>query len=122
MSSPPPLNLYHRIFHIIQATLHDPWVKRFRLVAFFTATFIASQLLFHSLLDYLGFGGLLPSSALALLAASAIWLVAYPAMWVRMILVFGEMEARKETQALVHALEDLHRHKPGSPASNADRP
>ena len=41
-------------------------------------------------------GNVLPSSVLTILVASAVWLVAYPGMWIRMMTVVVEMEAKKE--------------------------
>lgn len=118
---------YHSLFHLAQATMHDRWVKRLRVLAFISATSVMSQTLSLSLspriLSYLGLGGSLPTAALAPLIialATATWLVAYPAMWARMVTVFAEMEAKKEFEAVLHAVEYLHRHHPAEEASPAE--
>src|SRR5207244_6203298 len=101
---------YHGLFHLAQATIHDRWVKRLRLIAFVAASSIATQIVLRSALGEVGFGSILPSSVLTILVASAIWLVAYPAMWLRMMTVVVEMEAKKEYDALLHEIHKLHRH------------
>jgi hypothetical protein len=101
---------YHGLFHLAQVTIHDRWVKRLRLVAFLAASSIATQIVLRSLLGDIGLGYLLPSSVLTILVASAIWLVAYPAMWVRMLTVVVEMEAKKEYEALLLEIHKLHPH------------
>src|SRR2546425_13228539 len=85
---------YHGLFHLAQATIHDRWVKSLRLSAFLAASSIATQIVLHGALESIGLGSLLPSSIIAILIASAIWLVAYPAMWLRMLTVVVEMEAK----------------------------
>jgi hypothetical protein len=102
---------YHDLFRIAQTTMHDRWVKRLRLFAFLAASSIATQIVLHSALGYVGLGNLLPSSVLTILVASAVWLVAYPAMWLRMIIVLAEMEAKKEFEVVVHEVERLHHKK-----------
>jgi hypothetical protein len=101
---------YHRLFYIAQATIHDRWVKRLRLVAFLAASSIATQIVLHGALDSIGLGGLLPSSIIAILIASALWLVAYPAMWLRMLTVVVEMEAKKEYALILGEIHKLHHH------------
>src|SRR5436853_6774450 len=101
---------YHGMFHLAQVTIHDRWVKRLRLIAFLAASSIATQIVLRSALDQGGMGNLLPSSVLTILVASAVWLVAYPAMWLRMLTVVVEMEAKKEYEALLHEIHKLHRH------------
>ncbi len=113
---------YHDLYRIAQTTMHDKWVKRLRLLAFLAASSIASQVVLHSVLGYVGLGTLLPSSVLTILVASAVWLVVYPSMWIRMLTVLAEMEAKKEFEAVVHELERLHHHpaaKPTEPAPSA---
>jgi len=95
---------------LAQVTIHDRWVKRLRLVAFLAASSIATQIVLRSFLGDVGLGYLLPSSVLTILVASAIWLVAYPAMWVRMLTVVVEMEAKKEYKALLLEIHKLHPH------------
>ena len=120
---------YHGLFHVAQATIHDKWVKRFRLVAFLAASTIATQIVLRSALGVVGLESLLPSSAIAILVASAVWLVAYPGMWLRMLTVMAEMEARKEFSAVLHEIEKLHPHhadgayltRPTSPPPSQDR-
>jgi hypothetical protein len=122
---------YHGLFHLAQATIHDRWVKRLRLVAFLSASSIATQLVLRSALGGVGLGDLLPSSVLAILVASAVWLVAYPAMWLRMLAVVVEMEAKKEYAAVLKEIHKLHPHRgpsasaeetaPGSPRGDASR-
>lgn len=102
---------YHNLFRVAQTTMHDRWVKRLRLLAFLAASSIATQIVLHSALGYVGLENLLPSSVLTILVASAVWLVAYPAMWLRMITVLAELEAKKEFEGLVHEVERLHRHQ-----------
>src|SRR5207245_10601629 len=101
---------YHGLFHLAQATIHDRWVKRLRLIAFVAASSIATQIVLRSFLGDVGLGYLLPSSVLTILVASAIWLVAYPAMWLRMLTVVVEMEAKKEYKALLLEIHKLHPH------------
>lgn len=88
---------YHGLFHLAHATIHDRWVKRFRLVAFLAASSIATQVVLRNVLGYVGLSNLVPSSILTILVASVIWLVAYPAMWLRMLAVMAEMEAKKSS-------------------------
>lgn len=106
---------YHDLFRIAQTTMHDPWVKRLRLVAFLAATSLATQIVLHSALASVGLGNLLPSSVLIILVASAIWLIAYPTMWFRMIIVLAEMEAKKEFEVVVHEVERLHHKSAAEP-------
>ena len=104
---------YHDLFRIAQTTMHDKWVKRLRLLAFLAASSIATQVVLHTALGYVGLGDLLPSSVLTILVASAIWLVAYPSMWLRMLTVLAEMEAKKEFEVVLHEIEKLHpKHQP----------
>lgn len=108
---------YHGLFHVAQATMHDRWVKWLRLIAFLAASSIATQIVLRNALGLVGLGNLLPSSVLTILVASAVWLVAYPAMWLRMLTVMAEMEAKKEFEVVLHEIEKLH---PGhAPASGA---
>ena len=104
---------YHGLFRVAQATMHDRWVKRLRLVAFLAASSIATQVVLRSLLGFVGLGNLLPCSVLTILVASAVWLVAYPALWLRMLTVLAEMEAKREFEAMLHTIESLH-HGPAS--------
>jgi len=90
--------------------MHDRWVKRLRLIAFLAASSIATQIVLRGALESIGLGGLLPSSIVAILIASAIWLVAYPAMWLRMLTVVVEMEAKKEYALILHEIHKLHAH------------
>lgn len=106
---------YHGLFHVAQATMHDRWVKWLRLISFLAASSIATQLVLHNVLGIVGLGNLLPSSALTVLVASIVWLVAYPTMWVRMITVMAEMEAKKEFEAVLHEIEKLHPHHRPAP-------
>lgn len=108
---------YHGLFHVAQATMHDRWVKWLRLIAFLAASSIATQLVLQNVLGLVGLQNLLPSSGLTILVASAIWLVVYPTMWLRMITVMAEMEAKKEFEAVLHEIEKLHPHHrpPGKP-------
>ena len=99
---------YHGLFHLAQATIHDRWVKRLRLIAFLAASSIATQIVLHGALESIGLGSLLPSSIIAILIASAIWLVAYPAMWLRMLTVVVEMEAKKEYALILREIHKLH--------------
>src|SRR5947209_963717 len=99
---------YHGLFHLAQATIHDRWVKRLRLIAFLAASSIATQIVLHGALEAIGLGSLLPSSIIAILIASAIWLVAYPAMWLRMLTVVVEMEAKKEYAVILREIHKLH--------------
>src|SRR5438309_9710462 len=108
---------YHGLFHLAQATIHDRWVKRFRLIAFLAASSIATQIVLRSALGEVGLGSILPSSVLTILVASAIWLVAYPAMWLRMMTVVVEMEAKKEYAVILGEIHKLHHHHHAEPAS-----
>ena len=90
--------------------MHDRWVKWLRLIAFLAASSIATQIVLHDVLGYVGLENLLPSSVLTVLVASAVWLVAYPAMWLRMLTVLAEMEAKKEYEAVLHEIQKLHPH------------
>jgi hypothetical protein len=101
---------YHSLFHVAQLTIHDRWVKRLRLLAFLSATSIATQIVLRSALGYVGMENILPTSILGILIASAIWLVAYPAMWLRMLTVVVEMEAKKEYEAIKREIHKLHEH------------
>ncbi len=113
---------YHGLFHVAQATMHDRWVKWLRLVAFLAASSIATQLVLHNVLGVVGLGNLFPSSALTLLVASIVWLIAYPTMWLRMITVMAEMEAKKECEAVLHEIEKLHPlHHPAPPVTEEPR-
>lgn len=115
------MSWYHGLFHIAQATMHDRWVKWLRLIAFLAASSIATQIVLRNVLGLVGLGNLLPSSVLTILVASAVWLVAYPAMWLRMLIVVAEMEAKKEYEAVLHEIEKLHPlHRP--PSKPADVP
>jgi len=101
---------YHGLFHLAQMTIHDRWVKRFRLIAFLAASSIATQIVLRSALGSVGLGSILPSSILTILVASAVWLIAYPAMWLRMATVVVEMEAKKEYAVILHEIHKLHHH------------
>jgi hypothetical protein len=105
------LEWYHRLFHLAQLTTHDRWVKRLRLLAFLSASSIATQIVLRAALGYVGLENILPASVLTILVASAVWLVAYPAMWVRMLTVVVEMEAKKEYEALRREILKLHPHR-----------
>lgn len=106
---------YHGLFHVAQATMHDRWVKWLRLIAFLAASSIATQVVLRNILGLVGLGNLVPSSVITILVASAVWVVAYPAMWLRMLTVMAEMEAKKEFEVVLHEIEKLH---PGhSPAA-----
>lgn len=113
---------YHGLFHVAQATMHDRWVKWLRLVAFLAASSIATQLVLHNVLGVVGLGNLLPSSALTVLVASVVWLIAYPTMWLRMLTVMAEMEAKKECEVVLHEIEKLHPlHHPAAAATEEPR-
>src|SRR5205807_6789764 len=112
---------YHGLFHLAQATIHDRWVKRLRLIAFVAASSIATQIVLRSALGEVGLGSILPSSVLTILVASAIWLVAYPAMWLRMMTVVVEMEAKKEYALILSEIHKLHHHHDAE-ASTEERP
>ncbi len=112
---------YHGLFHVAQATMHDRWVKWLRLIAFLAASSIATQLVLHNVLGVVGLGSLFPSSALTILVASAVWIIAYPTMWLRMLTVMAEMEAKKEYEAVLHEIEKLHPHHHRAPPI-ADEP
>ena len=113
---------YHDLFRIAQTTMHDKWVKRLRILAFLAAASLAAQVVLHRVLGYVGLGNLLPSSVLTILVASAVWLVAYPSMWLRMLTVLAEMEAKKEFEAMVHELERLHHRPPPKAAETPPSP
>src|SRR5438876_11907061 len=66
---------YHGLFHLAQVTIHDRWVKRFRLIAFLAAASLATQLVLRSALGSVRLGSILPSSILALRVAAAVWLL-----------------------------------------------
>src|SRR6266699_6532138 len=108
---------YHGLFHLAQVTIHDRWVKRFRLIAFLAASSIATQIVLRSALGSVGLGSILPSSILTILVASAVWLIAYPAMWLRMATVVVEMEAKKEYAVILGEIHKLHHHHHAEPAS-----
>ncbi len=101
---------YHGLFHVAQATMHDRWVKWLRLIAFLAASSIATQVVLHNVLGLVGMGDLIPSSLTTIAVASVVWLIAYPTMWLRMITVMAEMEAKKEYEAVLHEIEKLHPH------------
>src|SRR5207253_11518603 len=63
---------YHGLFHLAQMTIHDRWVKRFRLIAFLAASSIATQIVQRSALGSVGLGSILPSSILTILDAYAV--------------------------------------------------
>ncbi len=115
---------YHGLFHVAQATMHDRWVKWLRLIAFLAASSIATQFVLHNLLGVVGLGNLVPASALTILIASAVWLIAYPTMWLRMLTVMAEMEAKKEYEAVLHEIEKLHpkHHAPATPSEGPQAP
>ena len=102
---------YHGLFHVAQVTIHDRWVKRLRLIAFLAASSIATQIVLRSALGQVGLGNVLPTSVFTILVASAVWLVAYPAMWMRMLTVVVEMEAKKEYAAILSEIHKLHHHR-----------
>lgn len=111
---------YHGLFHLAQATMHDRWVKWLRLIAFLAASSIATQVVLRNILGFVGLGNLVPSSVITILVASAIWLVAYPTMWLRMLTVMAEMEAKKEYEVVLSEIEKLHpKHHPPTPPSRA---
>ena len=112
---------YHGMFHLAQVTIHDRWVKRLRLIAFLAASSIATQIVLRSALGQVGMGNLLPSSVLTILVASAVWLVAYPAMWIRMLTVVVEMEAKKEYALILSEIHKLHHHHDAE-TSTEERP
>lgn len=113
---------YHGLFHVAQATMHDRWVKWLRLIAFLAASSIATQVVLREVLGLVGLENLVPSSILTILVASAVWIVAYPAMWLRMLTVMAEMEAKKEYEAVLHEIEKLHpHHKPTPPTPGTPR-
>ena len=113
---------YHGLFHLAQATMHDRWVKWLRLIAFLAASSIATQVVLRNILGLVGMGNLIPSSVVTILVASVIWLIAYPAMWLRMLTVMAEMEAKKEFETVLREIEKLHpKHRP-VPKDAADRP
>jgi hypothetical protein len=115
---------YHGLFHVAQATMHDRWVKWLRLIAFLAASSIATQVVLYGVLGDIGFRGLLPSTTITFLVASAVWLVAYPTMWLRMLVVMAEMEAKKECEAVLHEIEKLHphHHRPNAAPSEVPPP
>ncbi len=114
---------YHGLFHVAQATMHDRWVKWLRLIAFLAASSIATQVVLRNVLGYVGLGNLVPSSVLTILVASMVWIVAYPAMWLRMLTVMAEMEAKKEFEAVLHEIERLHpKHHPTPPVEGPPTP
>ncbi len=117
-------NWYHGLFHVAQATMHDRWVKWLRLISFLAASSIATQLVLRNVLGIVGLGNLLPSSALTILVASVVWIIAYPTMWLRMITVMAEMEAKKEFEAVLHEIEKLHPHhrRAANPAETPPSP
>src|SRR6059058_2548619 len=113
---------YHGMFHLAQVTIYDRWVKRLRLIAFLAASSIATQIVLRSALGQVGMGNLLPSSVLTILVASAVWLVAYPAMWMRMLTVVVEMEAKKEYALILQEIHKLHRHHDAAETEARDPP
>ena len=114
---------YHGLFHVAQATMHDRWVKWLRLISFLAASSIATQVVLRNVLGLVGLGNLIPSSVTTILVASAVWLVAYPTMWLRMVTVLAEMEAKKEFDAVLHEVEKLHPgHRPKRDTVEAQRP
>jgi hypothetical protein len=115
---------YHGLFHIAQATMHDRWVKWLRLIAFLAASSIATQVVLRNVLGIVGLGDLVPSSVVTILVASAVWIVAYPTMWLRMLTVMAEMEAKKEFETVLHEIEKLHPHHrpPTAPAEAPHSP
>src|SRR5437879_12701830 len=52
---------YHGLFHLAQVTIHDRWVKRFRLIAFLTASSTATHIALRSSLGSAGQRSSLPS-------------------------------------------------------------
>jgi len=114
---------YHGLFHVAQATMHDRWVKWLRLISFLAASSIATQVVLRSFLGYVGLGNLVPSSVVTILVASAVWLIAYPTMWLRMITVMAEMEAKKEYEVVLHEIEKLHpKHNPAPKPAETPNP
>ncbi len=115
---------YHGLFHLAQATIHDPWVKRLRFIAFLAASSIATQVVLRTALGYVGLENFLPTSVLTILVASAVWLIAYPAMWLRMLTVMAEMEAKKEYAAILEELRRLHprAHRGTMPSESTAQP
>lgn len=112
---------YHGLFHVAQATMHDRWVKWLRLIAFLAASSIATQVVLYGLLGDIGLR-ILPSTTITFLVASAVWLIAYPTMWMRMLTVMAEMEAKKECEAVLHEIEKLHPgHQRAPPPPEAPR-
>lgn len=101
---------YHGLFHVAQATMHDRWVKWLRLISFLAASSIATQVVLRNVLGLVGLGNLVPSSVITIVIASVVWLVAYPTMWLRMLTVMAEMEAKKEFETVLHEIEKLHPH------------
>jgi hypothetical protein len=87
--------MYHRLFHIAQLTIHDRWVKRLRFLAFLSASSIATQIVLRSALGSVGMGSLLPASIV---------------MWLRMMAVVVEMEAKKEYEVVRREIQKLHPH------------
>ncbi len=113
---------YHGLFHLAQATMHDRWVKGLRLIAFLAASSIATQVVLRNVLGLVGLGNLVPSSVVTILVASAVWIIVYPTMWLRMITVMAEMEAKKEYEVVLHEIEKLHpKHQP-IPPETAETP
>lgn len=110
-------NWYHGLFRLAQTTMHDRWVKWLRLISFLAASSIATQVVLRNLLGLVGLGNLIPSSVITILVASVVWLVAYPTMWLRMITVLAEMEARKEFDVVLHEIEKLHPVQRPAPAA-----
>src|SRR5207253_9515396 len=94
---------YHGMFHLAQVTIHDRWVKRFRLIAFLAASSIATQIVLRSALGSVGLGSILPSSILTIIVASAVWLIAYSAMWLRLETVVVEVVAITEYAVIIQA-------------------
>ncbi len=114
---------YHGLFHVAQVTMHDRWVKWLRLIAFLAASSIATQVVLRNVLGIVGLGNLLPSSLTTIAVASVVWLIAYPTMWLRMITVMAEMEAKKEFEVVLHEIEKLHpHHRPAAEETAAPSP
>jgi hypothetical protein len=113
---------YHGLFHVAQVTMHDRWVKWLRLIAFLAASSIATQYVLHNVLGLVGLGSLVPTSVITILVASVVWLIAYPTMWLRMLTVMAEMEAKKEFEVVLHEIERLHPlHQPSPKPAEAPR-
>ena len=113
---------YHGLFHVAQATLHYRWGKRIRLIAFLAASSIAAPVVLRNLLGSLGLRNLAPSSLVTLLVACVVWLAAHPAMWLRMLTVLREIEARREFTTALHEIEKLYpRRRPRRRADARDR-